>query len=109
MLNLPSFGFNRNIVECKALSGYGRHRFFNGFNRNIVECKAKADGSSVTALSSFNRNIVECKGRNTGARTGNESLVLIETLWNVKGWRVRTADGAWVVLIETLWNVKGGI
>ena len=84
MLNLPSFGFNRNIVECKALSGYGRHRFFNGFNRNIVECK----------------------GRNTGARTGNESLVLIETLWNVKGWRVRTADGAWVVLIETLWNVK---
>ena len=52
-------------------------------NRNIVECKAYFPASIQTAISSINRNIVECKASNFKDSI-NESVVLIETSWNVK-------------------------
>ena len=54
---------------------------------------------------SFNRNIVECKVRQ-GTRYASATLVLIETLWNVKEYQVVYHENRILVLIETLWNVK---
>ena len=52
-------------------------------NRNIVECKDVSGKSCLMLLSRINRNIVECKdSRKSWLRTGYK--VLIETLWNVK-------------------------
>ena len=53
-----------------------------GFNRNIVECKVFYSTFPNLIWLCFNRNIVECKG----TKITNEfydSIVLIETLWNV--------------------------
>ena len=53
----------------------------------------------------INRNIVECKALKClfGLDT---SLVLIETLWNVKLSAILDSSSSILVLIETLWNVK---
>ena len=97
-----------------------------GINRNIVECKVAAIVSGNLGTS-INRNIVECKVAKAKRYTA-EQLVLIETLWNVKGENQIEIDcsatginrniveckvaspQAFVksdaVLIETLWNVK---
>ena len=58
------------------------------------------------AHTSFNRNIVECKVG--GALFGgiSNSIVLIETLWNVKRTTLYFPASDRLVLIETLWNVK---
>ena len=53
------------------------------FNRNIVECKEKNPDIIVDLGASFNRNIVECKDAGRKVRS-SFTLVLIETLWNVK-------------------------
>ena len=58
-------------------------------NRNIVECKDTFDAGFVEGWNRINRNIVECKGRWQDAAIQME-LVLIETLWNVKGKRRKT-------------------
>ena len=52
-------------------------------NRNIVECKADKF-LSLCSQSGINRNIVECKVQ-TGCKRMCDFTVLIETLWNVKG------------------------
>ena len=56
-----------------------------GINRNIVECKEHLyrDHGSVFSAG-INRNIVECKD-SLFSESPAASLVLIETLWNVKG------------------------
>ena len=102
-------GFNRNIVECKVallesppvlwqvlIETLWNVKLFARissmevvvcFNRNIVECKEKNPDIIVDLGASFNRNIVECKDAGRKVRS-SFTLVLIETLWNVK-----TADG----------------
>ena len=52
-------------------------------NRNIVECKDVSGKSCLMLLSRINRNIVECKERIRYLKRGYGN-VLIETLWNVK-------------------------
>ena len=74
-------------------------------NRNIVECKAYFTASIQTAISSINRNIVEFKASNFNDSI-NESVVLIETSWNVKVPTGVEIIGYLYVLIETSWNVK---
>ena len=54
---------------------------------------------------SINRNIVECKASNFKDSI-NESVVLIETSWNVKVPTGVEIIGYLYVLIETSWNVK---
>ena len=54
----------------------------------------------------INRNIVECKEKSAEMQSFSLSIVLIETLWNVK-----SGIGCYnvlrcIVLIETLWNEK---
>ena len=70
-------------MECKAASKLPRAFLRLRFNRNIVECKATKRIDPVDA-----------------------TLVLIETLWNVKIGAIAAADKPDMVLIETLWNVK---
>ena len=53
----------------------------------------------------INRNIMECKGL-SNVIASTKSLVLIETLWNVKSGKAPGFDPGRGVLIETLWNVK---
>ena len=119
---------NRNIVECKEMSGFDVSDNAICINRNIVECKDKINGkiyigktcinsnigeckgscgsAAIYQWSCINRNIVECKEVNYHIEKEFDS-VLIETLWNVKVliqlsiYKIRS-----VVLIETLWNVK---
>ena len=74
---------NRNIVECKGTYRCRNHRISVRINRNIVECKA----------SNFKDSI-------------NESVVLIETSWNVKSIAKDRFSKVAMVLIETSWNVK---
>ena len=57
---------------------------------------------------SINRNIVECKVMYPHF-ISHLSVVLIETLWNVKIYRIAYKRGKIYVLIETLWNVKNRI
>ena len=54
-----------------------------GFNRNIVECKAIINAFAILYFLRFNRNIVECKVLSPPCSL-QITLVLIETLWNVK-------------------------
>ena len=77
------FSFNRNIVECKDTEDNPVNTKAKGFNRNIVECKERFPRHPCRLRRSFNRNIVECKVRQ-GTRYASATLVLIETLWNVK-------------------------
>ena len=53
----------------------------------------------------INRNIVECKAIFPDPKT-TPTIVLIETLWNVKLNRKDYIFDVTNVLIETLWNVK---
>ena len=53
----------------------------------------------------INRNIVECKGMYCSPAISYR-CVLIETLWNVKDYRLKRILDTQKVLIETLWNVK---
>ena len=53
----------------------------------------------------INRNIVECKGKKLW-QAKLLLFVLIETLWNVKDYRLKKILDTQRVLIETLWNVK---
>ena len=97
---------NRNIVECKVSCNSGKWRAENRINRNIVECKVVFVLSFLDVIFCINRNIVECKelmfllsfslsnciNRNIveckviiGSSRFSLILVLIETLWNVKG------------------------
>ena len=55
-----------------------------GINRNIVECKANQGRTLQASGSSINRNIVECKGSMDEVPPEGRTIVLIETLWNVK-------------------------
>ena len=55
-----------------------------GINRNIVECKERKAINESEVLVCINRNIVECKD-SLFSESPAASLVLIETLWNVKG------------------------
>ena len=52
-------------------------------NRNIVECKEESGISYQGSLVRINRNIVECKECYIVCPS-RKSIVLIETLWNVK-------------------------
>ena len=75
---------NRNIVECKVSCNSGKWRAENRINRNIVECKELMFLLSFSLSNCINRNIVECKVI-IGSSRFSLILVLIETLWNVKG------------------------
>ena len=52
---------NRNIVECKDVSGKSCLMLLSRINRNIVECKDRSKKLVTYWLQSINRNIVECK------------------------------------------------
>ena len=54
-----------------------------GINRNIVECKYVSGESCLVLLSRINRNIVECKCIIFSDDFHTGGSVLIETLWNV--------------------------
>ena len=56
-------------------------------NRNIVECKGPFARASASTWRSINRNIVECKVASRDVVTSFR-IVLIETLWNVKLYRL---------------------
>ena len=100
------YRINRNIVECKGRKIPPISLPLNCINRNIVECKDDMWGGDGFSLICINRNIVECKERQRKPH-GIYSLVLIETLWNVKLCHILEVVGLQVlVLIETLWNVK---
>ena len=92
-------------MECKVLNAPASTSTSNCINRNIVECKEKYVYRTEDGILRINRNIVECKDRAYVSKSP-QSIVLIETLWNVKkGWLGQPfIDEA--VLIETLWNVK---
>ena len=60
---------------------------------------------SVFSGCGINRNIVECKVLCHLKRV-SAACVLIETLWNVKGYMIVAYHKKTKVLIETLWNVK---
>ena len=62
---------------------YYRRMWSTGINRNIVECKGEKVLAARNEEIGINRNIVECKVPLGSAASGT-SLVLIETLWNVK-------------------------
>ena len=125
-LKIAVIRINRNIVECKENTVFtGICAIFvlietswnvkvifksciifpSSINRNIVECKAYFPASIQTAISSINRNIVECKASNFKDSI-NESVVLIETSWNVKVPTGVEIIGYLYVLIETSCNVK---
>ena len=60
-----------------------------GINRNIVECKGlKTHQRNMEKLQGINRNIVECKGDGKTEAVSTKA-VLIETLWNVKDYRLK--------------------
>ena len=59
-LLLPECRINRNIVECKEITGYPIPEH-NRINRNIVECKGKRSTDVFLSPACINRNIVECK------------------------------------------------
>ena len=75
---------NRNIVECKEAYTDTQRRACLRINRNIVECKELMFLLSFSLSNCINRNIVECKVI-IGSSRFSLILVLIETLWNVKG------------------------
>ena len=52
-------------------------------NRNIMECKEINYEEGTIEVTCINRNIMECKGVFL-AISISSSIVLIETLWNVK-------------------------
>ena len=54
-------GFNRDIVECKALRLHDLPGTVPRFNRDIVECKELRQGVLGNPNAGFNRDIVECK------------------------------------------------
>ena len=70
-----------------------------------MECKEETLNGYTEEADRINRNIMECKELKD-IRFGNRTIVLIETLWNVKSGGNVTIDGQEYVLIETLWNVK---
>ena len=78
-----AFSFNRNIVECKGVSGSACPSRKYCFNRNIVECKVFYSTFPNLIWLCFNRNIVECKVK-CDKYQKDWPVVLIETLWNVK-------------------------
>ena len=82
-LNLVKNRINRNIVECKAIRIILACFHGPGINRNIVECKETCDDGIENRYRGINRNIVECKAGKERKNTCY-SVVLIETLWNVK-------------------------
>ena len=55
------FCINRNIVECKDVSGKSCLMLLSRINRNIVECKVYTASGAVSPAARINRNIVECK------------------------------------------------
>ena len=61
-IEILDYRINRNIVECKELMFLLSFSLSNCINRNIVECKVIIGSSRFSLI-----------------------LVLIETLWNVKG------------------------
>ena len=81
--NQQACSINRNIVECKAYFPASIQTAISSINRNIVECKVYLICSSMVSACGINRNIVECKASNFKDSI-NESVVLIETSWNVK-------------------------
>ena len=114
-------GINRNIVECKEMSGFDVSDNAICINRNIVECKDKINGKIYIGKTCINRNIVECKGSCGSAAIYQWSCinrniveckevnyhiekefdsVLIETLWNVKKEQQKAAQDMTLVLIE---------
>ena len=119
---LISSCINRNIVECKEMSGFDVSDNAICINRNIVECKDKINGKIYIGKTCINRNIVECKGSCGSAAIYQWSCinrniveckevnyhiekefdsVLIETLWNVKKEQQKAAQDMTLVLIET--------
>ena len=71
-------------MECKAIKhGFDVTGCTSRFNRDIVECKAVSDACAVFSDSGFNRDIVECKGFSI-EQNCRFLFDLIETLWNVK-------------------------
>ena len=91
---------NRNIVECKEMSGFDVSDNAICINRNIVECKGSCGSAAIYQWSCINRNIVECKEVNYHIEKEFDS-VLIETLWNVKKEQQKAAQDMTLVLIET--------
>ena len=61
---------NRNIVECKEMSGFDVSDNAICINRNIVECKDKINGKIYIGKTCIYRNIVECKERATKGSAG---------------------------------------
>ena len=82
-VSVDDSSFNRNIVECKDGTLEDRQAWKKRFNRNIVECKAASKLPRAFLRLRFNRNIVECKATKR-IDPVDATLVLIETLWNVK-------------------------
>ena len=105
---MPLNGINRNIMECKEEKGQKCLKmlivlietlwnvkivFLSVFtsivsiNRNIMECKEELSDKIKYDLPGINRNIMECKEYICflGLRAFG---VLIETLWNVKLFRI---------------------
>ena len=54
-------GFNRDIVECKAVEQMTKNLDSQRFNRDIVECKERNNRKNTAFSHRFNRDIVECK------------------------------------------------
>ena len=77
----------RDLIETlwnvKLVVGWQSHDEEIRFNRDIVECKAVSDACAVFSDSGFNRDIVECKGFSI-EQNCRFLFDLIETLWNVK-------------------------
>ena len=97
---------NRNILECKVSQfQVVKHRVIR-INRNILECKGYTLLHGSHQRSCINRNILECKVRSPVNHRGCDTLVLIETYWNVKYASTVALDMVAIVLIETYWNVK---
>ena len=90
-----------NVKQWMKLKSYAN----SSINRNIVECKEMSGFDVSDNAICINRNIVECKEVNYHIEKEFDS-VLIETLWNVKKEQQKAAQDMTLVLIETLWNVK---
>ena len=70
-----------------------------------MECKDRIHTIERKKSIRFNRNIMECKVI-TRINFYCSTVVLIETLWNVKIDKPLPVPEQIQVLIETLWNVK---
>ena len=121
------FCINRNILECKLMTGIHLSGIFSvlietywnvkstrssnitaltsGINRNILECKGAYLICIPFCVYCINRNILECKVIHT-KRPFTVFTVLIETYWNVKLFLASLLTAGRAVLIETYWNVK---